>query len=144
MPNDKYEDEIRDILNRMDNFVPEDGQAPRREPPRPRQPSPLSIWAANLRRRLATFDSTSMIVGCIVLALAAGILHKIFPPFGALAGLASAACLLGAILVPMFSRRYGRADRHWRGRVIDYQPVRMRQPFSWRYLWWRIKRFFRP
>ncbi len=141
MPNDKYEDEIRDILNRMDQFIPDENQTRRRQQP-PRRPSAWSLWLAGLRRQLAAYDSLTLMVGCVLFALAAGLLHRIFPALGALLALASVACLLGALLLPMVSRRYGRPERRWRGQVIDYQPARMRRPFSWRYVWWRIKSLF--
>ncbi|GEM_PF-3040693 len=141
MPNDKYENEIRDILNRMDNFIPEGGGSPRR-PQRPSQPSPWSAWRSGLRRQLFLYNSTQLLAGWVLLALAAALLHKIFPPLGMLAALGSVACLLGAILIPMLSRQYGRSERRWRGKVIDYQPAKIRRSFSWRYAWWRIKSFF--
>ncbi len=143
MPNDKhdkYEDEIRDILNRMDNFIPE-GSA-RNVPPKQPSPPPWDGWTTNFRRRLYGYSSNSFLVGWVLLALVAGLMHKIYPPFGALAALASVGCLLAAILLPMISRSYGMPERRWRGQVIDYRPSRIRRPFSWRYAWWRIKSFF--
>jgi len=144
MPNDKhdrYEEEIREILNRMDNFIPEGSQRP--VPPRQPSSPPWNGWTMNLRRRLYEYDSNSLLVGWVLLALAGALLHRIYPPFGALAALASVGCLLLAILLPMISRDFGVPERRWRGRVIDYQPARIRRPFSWRYTWWRIKSFFR-
>ena len=144
MPNEKYEDEIRNILNRMDKFIPEEsaGQGPRRQ--QSNGPSnPWAIWLAGVRRQLYGYDSTSLLVGWVMFGLAAGILHKVYQPFGLIAAVVSVICLLGAILLPMFSHRYGQPERRWRGRVIDYQqPARIRRSFSWRYTWWRIKTFF--
>lgn len=143
MPNDKhdkYEDEIREILNRIDNFIPEGGQ--RRVPPRQPRPAPWSGWMASFRRQLYSYSSTQFLVGWVLLALLAGLLHKVYPPFGMMAAIGSVACLLAAILLPMLSRQYGRSERRWRGRVVDYEPIRLRQPFSWRYMWWRIKSIF--
>ena len=138
MPNDRYEDEIREILNRMDNFIPEEGITRRQS-----RSDPLAGWLAGLKRKLYSYDTNSLLVGWVMLALAAAILHKIFPFFGVIAAVLSVACLLGAIFIPMLARRYGRPERRWRGRVVDYQqPTRMRRPFSWRYTWWRIKTFF--
>ncbi len=137
---DKYEDEIREILNRMDNFIPEGSQ--RNVPPRRPSPPPWSGWMTSFRRNIYRYDSNSLLVGWVLLALVAGLMHKIYPPFGALAALASVACLLGAILLPIVSREFGTTERRWRGQVIDYQPARIRRPFSWRYTWWRIKSFF--
>lgn len=141
MPNDKYEDEIRDILNRMDRFIPEDDpRGRRRQQPPPKRPQ--SDWLVEVRRKLATYNSTSYLVGTIVFALVAGILHRIYPPFGMIAALLSVGCLLAAIVLPMLSRSYGRPEQRWRGRVIELSDYRPRQPFSWRLTWWRIKRFF--
>ncbi len=141
MPDDKhekYEDEIRDILNRMDNFIPEGSQR-KKQPPRP---SPWDSWWRDFRRKLHGYSSNSLLVGWVLLALGAALMHKIYPPFGMLMALASVACLLGAIFLPMISRQYGMPERRWRGQLIDYQPSRIRRPFSWRYYWWRIKSFF--
>ena len=139
MPRDKYEDEIREILNRMDNFVPEGGQ---RERPRRQAPPPWSHWMSDLRRRLYGYNSTSFLVGFIMLALAAGLLHRIYAPFGLLTALLSVGCLVAALVLPFFSQRYGRPEQRWRGRIIELDSYRPRQPFSWRRTWWRIKTFF--
>lgn len=143
MPNEKYEDEIRNILNRMDKFIPEESAAQRPLQRQPSSPNPWAVWLSGLKRQLYGYNSTSLLVGWVMLALAAGILHKVYQPLGVIAAVLSVACLLGAILLPMLSHRYGRPERRWRGRVIDYQqPTRIRRPFSWRYTWWRIKAFF--
>ncbi|MGE5620502.1 MAG: hypothetical protein ACM3US_14745 [Sphingomonadaceae bacterium] len=97
---------------------------------------------ASFRRQLYSYSSTQFLVGWVLLALLAGLLHKVYPPFGMMAAIGSVACLLAAILLPMLSRQYGRSERRWRGRVVDYEPIRLRQPFSWRYMWWRIKSIF--
>jgi len=138
MPNDRYEDEIREILNRMDRFVPDGEQ---RERPRRQTPPTWSQWLADLRRRLYAYSSTSFMVSFILLALAAGLLHKIYAPFGFLAAILSVGCLLAAILLPVVSRHYGRPEQRWRGRIIELDAYRPRQPFSWRRTWWRIKRY---
>ncbi|MGI5835816.1 MAG: hypothetical protein ACOX87_04900 [Chloroflexota bacterium] len=144
MPNEKYEDEIRNILNRMDQFIPEENTGPRQQQRRPNSSSnPWAIWLTGVKRQLYGYNSTSLLVGWVMFALAAGILHKVYQPFGVIAAVLSVACLMGAILLPMLSRRYGQPEHRWRGRVIDYQqPIRLRRPFSWRYTWWRIKTFF--
>lgn len=142
MPRDKYEDEIRDILNKMDDFIPEERHRPK--PRKPASPPLLNRWAANLRRQLYTSNSMSLLAGTVIFALAAGLLHRIYPPFGMLAALASVGCLLLAIAVPMVSRRYGQPEKRWRGKVVDYEPYRFRREgASWKYLWWRIKSLFR-
>lgn len=139
MPNEKYEDEIREILNRMDQFIPDEGSSSRQ---REREPAPRSDWTADLRRKLYGYSSTSYLVAFVLLALLAGILRKIYPPFGMMAALLSVACLLAAIALPLLSSRYGRPERRWRGRIIDdREPRPIRRPFSWRYTWWRIKTF---
>lgn len=137
--NDKYEDEIREILNRMDHFIPEGNQRSRQ----PQGPSPSwDSWLTSFRRQLYSYNSNTFLVAWILLALAAGLLHRIYPPFGMIAALLSVASLLAALLLPMISRQHGQPERRWRGRIIDYEPTPIRRPFSWRYLWWRIRSFF--
>lgn len=141
MPHDRYEDEIREILNKMDEFVPDGEERPKRR--RQKTPSRWSSWMTKLRRQLNGYDSTAYMAAMIVLALAAGLLHRIYPPFGAIAAILSVACLLMAIGLPILSRRYGTAERRWRGKIIDYEPYRIRRSgSSWQYIWWRIKKFF--
>lgn len=149
MPDDskkseKYEKEIRDILNRMDDFIPEDGlrSVPRRPPPQ--QPRSRKGWSFDFRKWLYSYNSTSLLAGLVIFALAAGLLTRLNMGFLAgLAALIASVCLVGVIFLPMLSRGYGRPEKRWRGQVIDLnEPTRLRQPFSWRHVWWRIKRFF--
>lgn len=141
MPKDKYEDEIRDILNRMDDFIPE-GEAKPPPRPRPQPSSPRSSWGNDLRRQLQGYSSTSLLAGFVLFALAAGILSKIYGPFGMLAALLSVGCLIAAIALPLFSRHYGRPEQRWRGRIIELDSYRPQQPSSLQRAWRRVKRFF--
>ena len=142
MPKDKYEDEIRDLLNRMDRFIPDESQKRDRPRPQPAKPGNTNDWLTSLRRKLYSYSSETFLVGWVLLALVAVVLHKIYPPFGAIAAVASVGFLLAALLLPMISRSYGQPERRWRGRVIDVNPTPIRRPFSWRYVFWRIRNFF--
>jgi hypothetical protein len=142
MPKDRYEDEIRDLLNHMDNFIPDEGETRNRPRPRPSRSGNSGSWMNNFRRKLYGYSSETFLVAWVVLALLAAVLHKIYPPFGAIAAILSVGCLLAALFLPMISRSYGQPERRWRGRVIDTNPTPIRRPFSWRYVWWRIKHFF--
>ena len=143
--NERYEKEIRDLLNRMDDFIPEDGprSIPRRPPPQ--RPRSGKGWSFDLRKWLYSYSSTNLLAGLVVFALAAGLLSRLNMGFLAgLAALVASVCLVGVIFLPMLSRSYGRPEKRWRGKVIDLnEPTRLRQPFSWRYTWFRIRRFFR-
>ncbi len=143
MPPDKYEDEIREILNRMDNFVPDGNEGPR--PLRKQQPLPWSGWSSQFRRKVYTLNSTSVLASMVGLALVAAIMMRIYPPFAAIAATLSLACLVLAIALPMVSRRYGMPEKRWRGKVIDYEPYRIKRSggSSWQMLLWQLKRFFR-
>lgn len=144
MPNDKmdkYEEEIRDILNRMDDFIPEGSS--RQEPkPQKRQQPKGGGWTLDFRRRLYTYNSSSFLMGTVLFAIAAAILTKVYQPFGMIAALLSVGCLLIAITLPMISRGYGRPEKRWRGRLIEMDSYRANPSPSWRQAWWRIKRFF--
>jgi hypothetical protein len=141
MPHDKYEDEIREILNKMDEFVPDGEERQKRRPP---TPPPWSGWMTRLRRQLNSYDSTSLMAAMVMFALAAWLLRILsLRPLAALAAILSVACLLIAIGLPLISRRYGAQERRWRGKIIEYEPYRIRRSgSSWQLIWWRIKRFF--
>lgn len=142
MPPDRYEDEIREILNKMDDFVPDGSEKPK---PRRKSPPPWSGWSSRFRRQIYTFDSMSFMAAMVILALAAGLFQRIYPPFAGIAAALSAACLVIAIALPMVSRRYGMPERRWRGKIIDYEPYRIKRTggSSWQYLWYRLKKLFR-
>jgi len=144
MPPDKYEDEIREILNKMDDFVAEGEERPKPKP-RPQAPPVWSGWTKRFRRQIYTFSSTSFMAGTVIFALAAGLLQRIYPPFGGIAAVLAVGCLLMAIFLPMVSRRYGMPEKRWRGKVIDYEPYRIKRSggSSWQYFVYRLKKFFR-
>ena len=142
MPPDKYEDEIREILNKMDDFVPDGEERPK---PRRQTPPPWSSWMGRFRKQIYTYDSMTFMAAMVVFALAAGLLQRIYPPFAGIAAALGVTCLVIAIGLPMVSRRYGTTERRWRGKIIDYEPYRIKRTggSSWQYLWYRIKKFFR-
>jgi hypothetical protein len=143
---DKYEEEIRDILNRMDSFIPEGSKEPPKlnkyREPSSGQKSSGGSWSGNFRRNLYSYNSTSFMVGTIVFAISAAILGRIYPPFGMIAALLAVGCLLIAILLPIISRSYGQPEKRWRGKVVELDSYRATPSPSWRQTWWRIKRFF--
>ncbi len=143
MPPDKYEDEIREILNKMDDFPGGDERPKARK--RPPSPPPWAGWTSKFRRQIYTYDSMSFLAAMVVLALAAGLLQRIYPPFAGIAAALSVTCLVIAIGLPMVSRRYGTTERRWRGKIIDYEPYRIKRTggSSWQYIWYRIKKLFR-
>lgn len=143
MPPDRYEDEIREILKKMDDFVPDGDERPK--PRRQATPPPWSGWGARFRKKIYTYDSMTFLAAMVILALAAGLLQRIYPPFAGMAAVLSVACLVIAIGMPMVSRRYGMPERKWRGKVIDYEPYRIKRTggSSWQYFWYRVKKFFR-
>jgi hypothetical protein len=141
----KYEEEIRDILNRMDSFIPEGSKEPPklnkyRDPEQQR--SSGANWSGDLRRKVYSYNSTSFMVGTIVFAISAAILGRIYPPIGMIAALLAVACLLMAILLPIVARTYGRPEKRWRGKVVELDSYRASPSPSWRQAWWRLKRFF--
>jgi hypothetical protein len=143
---DKYEEEIRDILNRMDTFIPEGSKEPPklnkfRDPAQQGQQSSGGTWSGDLRRKVYSYNSTSFMVGTIVFAISAAILGRVFPSLGMIAALLAVVCLLLAILLPIISRSYGRPEKRWRGKVVELDSYRATPSPSWRQAWWRIKRF---
>ncbi len=138
-----YEDDIRDILDRMDEFLPEKGQARqgRRRPAYSQRPRPAAgdVW----RNFAAQFQGESLtphkLMGGSVLLMLFGWLLSIFSP--GLAQLCTIIAIAGFVIGLIWSiRSRGGANiasssrQHWRGQVIE-MPRR-----SWQEsvrAWWR-------
>lgn len=115
----RYEDEIREILQRMDAFVPE-------ESTRRRLARTLRIWWNDLRRRLAAIAwlpaPDQLMLVTYALALVIWAFGGWFGPLTFYARL-----LLGLLFVLAYALSLaglGRPPRrpYWRGRPIDYDP----------------------
>ncbi len=136
----RYEDEIRDLLNRMERFPGED--AKRRGAPPP--PAPIRQRSSNPFRGLGaklTVDPQRLMGGALIMTLGAWVLRGPWSNgFPLLAGIAGLVQLIGLVMfvvaLVLFMRRGsmrgspfgGGSGPQWRGQVIEL-PSR-RRPFG--------------
>lgn len=125
---DRIEREIEDILNKLDDFVPEKGQQP--IPFRPRQkkannPSRGQGWAG---QKLARISLNQVMLYALIAVLAAFFLRAL--PFASWVMIGALIVLATAFVMSM--RQGGRggstrlgsgpAQKRWRGQPIDDSP----------------------
>lgn len=116
---DRIEREIEDILNKLDDFVPEKGNKPIpfRQRRKPAQKSQLS-------QRLSHISLNQIMLGALLVGLFAFMVRSI--PFSNWIMLASMLTLFGAFLLSVKAGRSGRGSigggttqQRWRGEPLD-------------------------
>jgi len=133
-----YEDDIRDILDRMDKFLPEDRRTRQR-----RQTSTHNRHAGALWRRFSSqFQANSItphkLMGGSVLLMLFGWLISIFSP--GLAQILTIASVTGFVIGLIWSIRSGGGastssdQQRWRGQIIEMPRGSWREEF---HSWWR-------
>lgn len=137
-PMKRYEREIAELLEKMDDFIPD--KAPRRKKRAPNRRIRRLIRLIQSLNITPTTDitPTSLIIASVVLAFLAYLFHDFFRPVAPLASVASV-CLLLAALAMSIIRRRRQIQRRWRGRVIELDNYRSGSFFArLRYRWRRI------
>jgi len=131
MPEPKYEQEIRSILDQMDEFLPEDQSRPvmirpsKRPIPIPVQPQPTASWLINYPFFVAAL---LVIVGRYV------ILPLLGPQIALAFGLAAGACIVLTLIQAVRQYRRGSSyERRWRGQVLPPAPSPFQQSLA---QWW--------
>lgn len=125
---DRIEREIEDILNKLDDFVPEKGQQPIPFKPRPK-PSPMSRTQGWFGQRLARVSLNQIMLYALIAVLAAFFLRAL--PFASWVMIGALIVLATAFVMSMRqggrggSKRLGSSpstQKRWRGQPIDDSP----------------------
>ena len=130
MPDDKIEREIEEILNRLDEFVPDEKAAWR----------PTGAAANALRAILRPFASISLsqvIMASLILIVVAFFGMRVQPIFARWVMIAAFILFFTSLSLSFFSRGAANTERRWRGQTIELdQP----SPLDWLRAWFRSKR----
>lgn len=144
----RYEDEVRDLLNRMDRFPGDDDRGRSGRPQRPIRAN----WRTATARWISSLiaDPNRIIGGALILTLGAWVLRgpwsPSYPLLDALAGIATTTSLVMFVagLLLIFRRRSGAVGfgtptaQRWRGNVIEMpQRGRSRRFFGSVRQWWQ-------
>ena len=139
----KYEQEIRELLDKLENFVPETPATEReREPkkkvvgvmppapkPIPLRLSPTARFSRWLRQRNISMGWVFIIFSfsCVIAGL---IIHQMLPSLNVLAqilAIVGAVSYLVPVLLRFFTGRDVNSDpKYWRGQMLEDEPV-----FNW-------------
>jgi hypothetical protein len=111
---DELEREIEDILNRLDQFLPEETAAQRL---RKRVSSGFYRFQRNVARLLSRISLGHLMVTSLLLVLFAFALR--WTVFGRYALIAGLILLFSTIAISFFTSHRGGAEKRWRGQPVD-------------------------
>ena len=111
---DELEREIEKILDKLDNFVPEESPVIRM---RGRWGIRFRRWRRNLTQRLSRVSPGHVMVASLALIVVAYVFRS--SSFAAYAFTAGIVLLLATIAVSFFTARRPKQEKRWRGQVVD-------------------------
>jgi hypothetical protein len=116
MPDDDIEREIKDILEKLDNFVPEESVASRFG-------KRTASWASDLQRavvsRIAGISLSQVMLAALALIVLAWLFRYVNPGVARWAIIAGVILLVVSFVASLRSSRAASNEKRWRGRVID-------------------------
>ena len=116
MADDKIQREIEEILNRLDEFVPE------KRPARGRSKTPhlATSFGDALLARIATISLKHMMLAALGLVVVAFFAMPVYPVLGRWAAIAGLILFATSFALSFFNRSSGPAvEKRWRGQVMD-------------------------
>ncbi len=116
MPDDKIQREIEDILNRLDNFVPEESVASRM---RRRSSGAAAGFGRALLAPLAGISLRQVMLTALILVVVGFLAMRIHPLFGRWVLVGGVILFLTSFALSFFSRGPAKTEKHWRGRPLE-------------------------
>ncbi len=132
MPEDKIKREIEEILNRLDEFVPEERSATR-----PRRASPEA--ASALRGAIEALGRVSLrhvMLAALALVLVAYIAMRVNPVLGTWAIVAGLILFATSFVLSLFGRG-AKTEKRWRGQVMELEGPSLSERLR---AWWHAKK----
>lgn len=116
MPDDDIEREIKDILDRLDNFVPEESVASRFS-------KRTSQWASDVQRavvsRLARISLGQVMLAALAMIVLAWLFRYVNPGVARWVIIGGVILLVVSFVASLRGSRTSKNEKRWRGRVID-------------------------
>jgi hypothetical protein len=114
MADDKIQREIEEILNRLDEFVPE--KKPPRRPPR----ADVASGPEGFSSRLAGISLKHVMLAALALVVVAFFLMPVYPAIGRWAVIGGLILFATSFILSFFSRGQTQVvEKRWRGQVMD-------------------------
>lgn len=120
MPDDKIEREIEDILNRLDDFVPEETVADRM---RRRSSGAAAAFGRALIAPLARISLRHVMLTALALVVLGFLAMKVHPLFGRWVLVGGVILFLTSFSLSFFNRGPTKTEKRWRG-----QPLELNEP----------------
>ena len=120
MPDDKIQREIEDILNRLDNFVPEESVASRM---RRHSSGAAAGFVRAMLAPLAGISLRQVMLTALILVVVGFIAMRINPLFGRWVLVGGVILFLTSFALSFFSRGPAKTEKRWRG-----QPIELHEP----------------
>ena len=136
----KYEREIRDLLDRMPEFLPQDKSNEPVRLHRYRAERRFRPWVSAPRLSLSARNAA--IAFFVALGLSY-VIRPISPQIASYLGVLSVVLLTLGLALAVLSRRQGKYERRWRGRVITLPSDTPRWRVALEQRWWRLKQKWR-
>ena len=142
MPTDKIQQEIEELLDRLDTFLPEESVASR---VRKRSSGAVASLLQSIVEPATHISLRQVILAALGLILAGFLIRYSYPSAGHWVLIAGVVLLLGSFVLSFFSRAgnsgASETEKHWRG-----QPMVLQSPGLGDRLrtWFRAKRRRRP
>ena len=132
MADDRIKREIEDLLNRLDDFVP-DERAP--VPIRRRSPRTVAAFARGLIEPLTRVSLRHVMLAALVLVIVGFVGMRVYPVVGRWMLIGGLILFLTSFVLSLFGRSGApppRSEKRWRGRPMDLDPPSFSQRLrSW-------------
>ena len=120
MPDDKIQREIEDILNRLDDFVPEETAASRM---RRRSSDAAASFGRALLAPIAGISIRSVMLTALILVVVGFLGMRVQPMFGRWLLIGGVILFLSAFALSFIGHSSTQTEQRWRGR-----PLELREP----------------
>lgn len=136
----KYEREIRDLLDRMPEFLPHD-----------KSNEPVRLHRYRVERRFrppisaprVSLSPRNVAIAFFVTLGLSYVIRPISPQIASYLGVLSVVLLTLALALAVLSSRRAKYERRWRGRVITLPSDTPRWRVALEQGWWRLRRKWR-
>lgn len=131
MPEQRWQKEIEEILNRLDAKPPSKSSI-RRRPPRPGARDRVKQFMGNVAHRLSSISVSHLLLTAIVMILVAYLLRFTSPIVFRYVIIAGVILLITSFAISFWQPRAS-AQKRWRGRVIELSEPSLLERIR---LWW--------